>query len=126
MTERWQRLVTCAEERHKLVTASLNFYKTAEQVCSVLDSLEREYRRDEDWCGSAAAPGDELAQLNVVDKAAQVSYHKLEAVPSWAYAINFLESDFLRPIQSSTLLLNVMTYVYVKRTMIVRFKNDSF
>lgn len=22
------------------------------QVCSVLDSLEREYRRDEDWCGS--------------------------------------------------------------------------
>nr|XP_032526411.1 triple functional domain protein isoform X1 [Danaus plexippus plexippus] len=56
VTERWQRLVTCAEERHKLVTASLNFYKTAEQVCSVLDSLEREYRRDEDWCGSTSAP----------------------------------------------------------------------
>ncbi|CAH0716562.1 unnamed protein product, partial [Brenthis ino] len=55
VTERWQRLVTCAEERHKLVTASLNFYKTAEQVCSVLDSLEREYRRDEDWCGSTVA-----------------------------------------------------------------------
>ncbi|XP_034255517.1 kalirin isoform X2 [Thrips palmi] len=51
VTQRWQQLVTCAEERHKLVTASLNFYKTAEQVCSVLDSLEREYRRDEDWCG---------------------------------------------------------------------------
>ena len=29
---RWQNLVTRAEERHKLVTASLNFYKTAEQV----------------------------------------------------------------------------------------------
>ncbi|XP_052122184.1 kalirin isoform X6 [Frankliniella occidentalis] len=51
VTQRWQQLVTCAEERHKLVTASSNFYKTAEQVCSVLDSLEREYRRDEDWCG---------------------------------------------------------------------------
>ena len=38
-----------AEERHKLVTASLNFYKTAEQVCSVLDSLEREYKREDDW-----------------------------------------------------------------------------
>ncbi|XP_072931286.1 kalirin isoform X2 [Epargyreus clarus] len=74
VTERWQRLVTCAEERHKLVTASLNFYKTAEQVCSVLDSLEREYRRDEDWCGSAAAPAaDELQLTQNLDKAAQVA-----------------------------------------------------
>lgn len=32
VTKRWQQLITCAEERHKLVTASLNFYKTAEQV----------------------------------------------------------------------------------------------
>ncbi|GAB6019934.1 hypothetical protein CHUAL_001465 [Chamberlinius hualienensis] len=48
----WQQLVTRAEDRHKLVTASLNFYKTAEQVCSVLDSLEKEYRREEDWCSS--------------------------------------------------------------------------
>lgn len=73
VTERWQRLVTCAEERHKLVTASLNFYKTAEQVCSVLDSLEREYRRDEDWCGSSAAPvTDEPTPSQCVDKAAQV------------------------------------------------------
>lgn len=74
VTERWQRLVTCAEERHKLVTASLNFYKTAEQVCSVLDSLEREYRRDEDWCGSTAAPpADDQTQQQNIDKAAQVS-----------------------------------------------------
>uniref|UniRef100_A0A0K8SZ08 CRAL-TRIO domain-containing protein n=2 Tax=Lygus hesperus TaxID=30085 RepID=A0A0K8SZ08_LYGHE len=57
VTKRWQQLVTCAEERHKLVTASLNFYKTAEQVCSVLDSLEREYKRDEDWCGSLSSNG---------------------------------------------------------------------
>ncbi|XP_047543858.1 triple functional domain protein isoform X1 [Vanessa atalanta] len=97
VTERWQRLVTCAEERHKLVTASLNFYKTAEQVCSVLDSLEREYRRDEDWCGSSAAAaaaasasntglstvslssvsltsdGDEIIHLQNLDKASQVA-----------------------------------------------------
>ncbi|XP_050683949.1 triple functional domain protein isoform X2 [Leptidea sinapis] len=78
VTERWQRLVTCAEERHKLVTASLNFYKTAEQVCSVLDSLEREYRRDEDWCGSGlsiSTPNDDTqttVTLNL-DKAAQVA-----------------------------------------------------
>ncbi|CAK1554742.1 unnamed protein product [Leptosia nina] len=78
VTERWQRLVTCAEERHKLVTASLNFYKTAEQVCSVLDSLEREYRRDEDWCGSGAAIStitseDTQSQTQNLDKAAQVA-----------------------------------------------------
>ncbi|XP_046409767.1 kalirin isoform X2 [Neodiprion fabricii] len=57
VTKRWQQLVTCAEERHKLVTASINFYKTAEQVRSVLDSLEREYRRDEDWCASGDKGG---------------------------------------------------------------------
>lgn len=57
VTKRWQQLVTCAEERHKLVTASINFYKTAEQVRSVLDSLEREYRRDEDWCSSGDKGG---------------------------------------------------------------------
>ena len=39
VTSRWQNLVTRAEERHKLVTASLNFYKTAEQVCSISISL---------------------------------------------------------------------------------------
>ncbi|XP_023289652.1 LOW QUALITY PROTEIN: triple functional domain protein [Orussus abietinus] len=57
VTKRWQQLVTCAEERHKLVTASINFYKTAEQVRSVLDSLEREYKRDEDWCASGEKGG---------------------------------------------------------------------
>ncbi|XP_071053767.1 triple functional domain protein isoform X4 [Onthophagus taurus] len=65
VTKRWQQLVTCAEERHKLVTASLNFYKTAEQVCSVLDSLEREYRRDEDWCATGSQSG--------IDKATSIS-----------------------------------------------------
>ncbi|XP_045464356.1 kalirin isoform X2 [Harmonia axyridis] len=65
VTKRWQQLVSCAEERHKLVTASLNFYKTAEQVCSVLDSLEREYRRDEDWCatGQSSDKASSISQL---------------------------------------------------------------
>lgn len=68
VTKRWQQLVSCAEERHKLVTASLNFYKTAEQVCSVLDSLEKEYRRDEDWCSTTSQEGP-----NPPDKATAVS-----------------------------------------------------
>jgi len=56
-------LVTRAEERHKLVTASLNFYKTAEQVCSVLDSLEREYKREDDWLSRHASGDHDRATL---------------------------------------------------------------
>ncbi|XP_026826598.1 kalirin isoform X2 [Ooceraea biroi] len=52
VTKRWQQLVTCAEERHKLVTASFNFWKTVDSVRTVLDSLEQQYRVDEDWCAS--------------------------------------------------------------------------
>ncbi|XP_042869484.1 kalirin-like isoform X2 [Penaeus japonicus] len=56
VTKRWEKLVTCAEDRYKLVQASITFYKTAEQVCSVLESLERDYRRDEDWCQKEVPP----------------------------------------------------------------------
>lgn len=45
--------MTHAEDRHKLVMGSLNFYKTADQVYSVLDSLEKQYRTDEDFCGAS-------------------------------------------------------------------------
>ncbi|KAL3284864.1 hypothetical protein HHI36_019002 [Cryptolaemus montrouzieri] len=68
VTKRWQQLVSCAEERHKLVTASLNFYKTAEQVCSVLDSLEREYRRDEDWCATGQTSDKAAAISQLINK----------------------------------------------------------
>ncbi|XP_069951615.1 triple functional domain protein isoform X1 [Cherax quadricarinatus] len=58
VTKRWEKLVTCAEDRYKLVQASITFFKTAEQVCSVLESLERDYKREEDWCQKdVAAPG---------------------------------------------------------------------
>jgi len=35
------------------------------QVCSVLESLDREYRRDEDWCNTdkAAAIEDKVAYI---------------------------------------------------------------
>ncbi|XP_040567429.1 triple functional domain protein isoform X3 [Lepeophtheirus salmonis] len=66
VTSRWQQLVTQAEERHKLVTASLNFYKTAEQVCSVLDSLEREYKRDDDWLSRHSTPSSEKDRVTFI------------------------------------------------------------
>ncbi|XP_026231831.1 kalirin isoform X1 [Anabas testudineus] len=64
----WQQLMLKMEDRLKLVNASVAFYKTSEQVCSVLESLEQEYRRDEDWCGShdklgTSADSDHLVPL---------------------------------------------------------------
>ncbi|KAM4608414.1 LOW QUALITY PROTEIN: kalirin-like [Polymixia lowei] len=64
----WQQLMLKMEDRLKLVNASVAFYKTSEQVCSVLESLEQEYRRDEDWCGGhdklvATGDGDQLLPL---------------------------------------------------------------
>uniref|UniRef100_A0A3Q1H7E7 Kalirin RhoGEF kinase a n=1 Tax=Acanthochromis polyacanthus TaxID=80966 RepID=A0A3Q1H7E7_9TELE len=64
----WQQLMLKMEDRLKLVNASVAFYKTSEQVCSVLESLEQEYRRDEDWCSSldklgAAADSEHLLPL---------------------------------------------------------------
>ena len=63
VTKKWQQLVTCAEDRHKLMKSGMNFFKTAEQVCSVLDSLEKEYKREEDWCGGGGS--SEKAQVIV-------------------------------------------------------------
>ncbi|XP_034042535.1 kalirin isoform X1 [Thalassophryne amazonica] len=59
----WQQLMLKMEDRLKLVNASVAFYKTSEQVCSVLESLEQEYRRDEDWCGGH----DKLASSSECD-----------------------------------------------------------
>ncbi|KAG7257835.1 hypothetical protein CRUP_003798 [Coryphaenoides rupestris] len=64
----WQQLMLKMEDRLKLVNASVAFYKTSEQVCSVLESLELEYRRDEDWCAghdkvNSVPEGDQLLPL---------------------------------------------------------------
>uniref|UniRef100_A0A8D2ZTY4 non-specific serine/threonine protein kinase n=1 Tax=Scophthalmus maximus TaxID=52904 RepID=A0A8D2ZTY4_SCOMX len=53
VADHWQQLMLKMEDRLKLVNASVAFYKTSEQVCSVLESLEQEYKREEDWCGGA-------------------------------------------------------------------------
>ncbi|XP_045553977.1 LOW QUALITY PROTEIN: kalirin [Salmo salar] len=53
----WQTLMLRMEDRLKLVNASAAFYRTSQQVCGVLESLEQEYRRDEDWCGGGERQG---------------------------------------------------------------------
>ncbi|XP_052080801.1 triple functional domain protein-like isoform X2 [Mytilus californianus] len=64
VTFAWQQLMYHTEERHKLVMASMNWYKTAEQVWSVLESLDADYKRDEDWCSTERAnTGDKANYL---------------------------------------------------------------
>lgn len=58
----WQQLMTHAEDRHKLIKASINFYRTSEQVRSVLESLERDYQREEDYCGIARYNSRSIAE----------------------------------------------------------------
>ncbi|XP_022243783.1 triple functional domain protein-like [Limulus polyphemus] len=71
--KRWHMLMSHAEDRHKLAVTSISFYKTVEQVCSVLDSLDREYRRDEDWCGGGSGtPGSEEGDKDSHDRVALV------------------------------------------------------
>lgn len=49
----WNSFMTHAEDRHKLVMSSVSFYRTVEQVVAVLDSLERQYNTEEDFCGAS-------------------------------------------------------------------------
>lgn len=80
------------EDRLKLVNASAAFYRTSQQVplvglsvclsagprdclpayraeclslqvCGVLESLEQEYRREEDWCGGGERQPEQLMPL---------------------------------------------------------------
>ncbi|CAH8588669.1 unnamed protein product [Dicrocoelium dendriticum] len=63
VADHWQKLVYAAEDRHKLLIAATNWYKTSNQVTNVLFSLEKEYRREEDWCQSEKAGTDTSAYL---------------------------------------------------------------
>ncbi|KAF7232288.1 hypothetical protein EG68_08777 [Paragonimus skrjabini miyazakii] len=64
VADHWQKLVYAAEDRHKLLITAANWYKTSEQVSSVLWSLEKEYNREEDWCQNVKAGVDVSVYLN--------------------------------------------------------------
>ncbi|XP_016893864.1 kalirin-like isoform X2 [Cynoglossus semilaevis] len=59
----WQTLMLRIEDRLKLVNASAAFYRTSQQVCGVLESLEQEYRREEDWCLAGERLPEQLLPL---------------------------------------------------------------
>ncbi|XP_033628960.1 kalirin-like [Asterias rubens] len=68
---RWSRLVLRSEDRRKLFQYAASFYKTSEQVQSVLEDLQRDYTRDEDWCsggGDQSTPVSETVMLKLIQK----------------------------------------------------------
>ncbi|XP_038072684.1 kalirin-like [Patiria miniata] len=68
---RWSRLVLRSEDRRKLFQYAGSFYKTSEQVQSVLEDLQRDYTRDEDWCSGGrehSTPVSETEMLKLIQK----------------------------------------------------------
>lgn len=49
LNSKWERLLIHIDNRTRLIMAQINFYKYTDQVTTVLESLEAEYSRDEDW-----------------------------------------------------------------------------
>jgi hypothetical protein len=49
LNSKWQLLLIYIDNRNRLIMAQINFYKYTDQVTTVLESLEREYTREEDW-----------------------------------------------------------------------------
>lgn len=49
LNSKWQMLLIYIDNRTRLIMAQINFYKYTDQVTTVLESLEHEYSREEDW-----------------------------------------------------------------------------
>ncbi|XP_057700617.1 triple functional domain protein-like isoform X1 [Corythoichthys intestinalis] len=64
-TTNWLQLLPKTHGKRQVVIASLAFQKTWAQVCRLLESLEEDYKRMEDWCCPTGKP-DSSAQLDHV------------------------------------------------------------
>lgn len=73
--------------RRRLAALSLPLF--CSQVCSVLESLEQEYKREEDWCGGA----DKLGPNSETDHVTPMISKHLEQkeaflkVQSWPFGV---------------------------------------
>ncbi|XP_057700382.1 triple functional domain protein-like [Corythoichthys intestinalis] len=64
-TTNWLQHLPKTHGKRKVVIASLAFQKTWAQVCCLLERLEEEYKRMEDWCCATGKP-DSSAQMVLV------------------------------------------------------------
>ncbi|XP_060724800.1 kalirin RhoGEF kinase b isoform X2 [Tachysurus vachellii] len=104
----WQTLMLKMEDRLKLVNASVAFYKTSEQVCNVLESLEQEYRREEDWCGAH----DKLGSTSDTDHVAPLISKHLEQKEAFLKACTLARRNaevFLKYIHRNNVSMSGVT-----------------
>uniref|UniRef100_A0A1I8GXV2 Triple functional domain protein n=1 Tax=Macrostomum lignano TaxID=282301 RepID=A0A1I8GXV2_9PLAT len=59
---RWNKLLSAAEERSKLINAALNWFISVDQVSQVLKDLQKDYSRSEDACSNLPGP-DRVQQI---------------------------------------------------------------
>ncbi|KAL2084885.1 hypothetical protein ACEWY4_020403 [Coilia grayii] len=100
----WQQLMLKMEDRLKLVNAAVAFYKTSEQVCGVLESLEEEYQHEEDWCGG----GDKLGPTSENDHVTPMISKHLEQKEAFLKACTLARRNadvFLKYLQRCSLHL---------------------
>ena len=80
VSNKWNSFMTHAEDRHKLVMSSVSFYRTVEQVIAVLDSLEKQYTTEEDFCGASQVLAFRPKHISPVNSTTCVSSSSVDAI----------------------------------------------
>ncbi|XP_064409238.1 triple functional domain protein isoform X3 [Latimeria chalumnae] len=122
----WQQLMLKMEDRLKLVNASVAFYKTSEQVCSVLESLEQEYKREEDWCGGA----DKLGPNSETDHVSPMISKHLEQKEAFLKACTLARRNadvFLKYLhRNSVNMPGMVTHIKAPEQQVKNILNELF
>ncbi|EDL82631.1 triple functional domain (PTPRF interacting) [Rattus norvegicus] len=122
----WQQLMLKMEDRLKLVNASVAFYKTSEQVCSVLESLEQEYKREEDWCGGA----DKLGPNSETDHVTPMISKHLEQKEAFLKACTLARRNadvFLKYLhRNSVSMPGMVTHIKAPEQQVKNILNELF
>ncbi|XP_068612798.1 triple functional domain protein [Brachionichthys hirsutus] len=124
VADHWQQLMLKMEDRLKLVNASVAFYKTSEQVCSVLESLEQEYKREEDWCGGA----DKLGPNSEADHVTPMISKHLEQKEAFLKACTLARRNadvFLKYLhRNSVNMPGMLSHVKAPETQVKNILNE--
>ncbi|XP_054596375.2 triple functional domain protein isoform X2 [Nothobranchius furzeri] len=124
VADHWQQLMLKMEDRLKLVNASVAFYKTSEQVCSVLESLEQEYKREEDWCGGA----DKLGPNSETDHVTPMISKHLEQKEAFLKACTLARRNadvFLKYLhRNSVNMPGMLSHVKAPETQVKNILNE--
>lgn len=80
VSNKWNSFMTHAEDRHKLVMSSVSFYRTVEQVIAVLDSLEKQYTTEEDFCGASQVLAFRPKHSSPVNSPTGINSNNIDAI----------------------------------------------